>query len=209
MQPHEYTIIGHSRTHIGRYLGVIAGALASGTYLSAGATLKLLKANALTSGIPEIVFWPLSAGAVYILVHAVFDKWLWKCQLINKLLDIPNIQGTWTCKGQTKDKDGNTTYDWNAVVTITQSWEKITVRMKTSQSSSNSMVAALINEGNQGYRLIYRYANEPKAGEPLNSHVGFCDLRFNRELTSAEGDYFNKGRWTFGQMKLNKKEKGN
>lgn len=204
MQAHEYAIIGHNRTHVGRYLAVIAASIASGAYLSAGAILKLMKSHQLLGPVPDIVFWPISAGVVYLVVHAIFDKWLWKCGLVRKIIDIPNIAGSWQCKGATKDAEGNTTYDWTAVVTITQSWEKITVCMKTEQSNSNSMVAALINEGLQGYRLIYRYANEPKAGEPLNAHAGFCDLRFNRELTEAEGDYFNKGRWTFGQMRLTK-----
>lgn len=206
MQNHEYAIIGHNRTHVGRYLAVIAASIASVAYLSAGAILKLVKSHQLFSPIPEIVFWPLSAGVVYLGVHALFNKWLWKCRLVRKLIDVPYIGGIWQCHGATKDKEGNTTYEWDAVVTITQSWEKITVCMKTSQSNSNSMVAALINEGLQGYRLIYRYTNEPKAGEPLNTHIGFCDLRFSRDLTEAEGDYFNKGRWTFGQMRLTKED---
>lgn len=126
--------------------------------------------------------------------------------MARKIIDVPDVAGIWHCEGKTKDADGNTVYEWQATVSIMQSWEKIAVRMKTEQSSSTSMVAALINEGSQGYRLIYRYTNEPKAGEPLNSHVGFCDLRFNRDLTEAEGDYFNKGRWTFGQMRLTKEK---
>lgn len=204
MQPHEYAIIGRNRTHVGRYLSVVAAAIAAGAYLAAGAALKLAESHRLLDPIPDIIFWPISAGVVYLGVHAVFDKWLWKCRLARKIIDVPDIAGTWSCKGVTKDAEGNTTHEWTGTVSITQSWEKIVVRMKTSQSNSNSMVAALISEGLQGYRLIYRYTNEPKAGEPLNAHVGFCDLRFNRDLTEAEGDYFNKGRWTFGQMRLTK-----
>jgi hypothetical protein len=207
MQAHEYTIIGKSRTNIGRYLGVIAGGLAAAMYLMAGAILTFLKTTPFTDWIPDIVFWPLSAGVIYIAVHFAFDKWAWKWPLVSKVLDIPNIQGLWDCKGETKDADGNTIYEWNGCVAIAQTWEKINVRLKTKQSASHSMVAALVNEGDQGYRLIYRYTNEPKAGEPLNHHIGFCDLRFNKSLTKAEGDYFNKGRWTFGQMTLTKREK--
>lgn len=207
MQAHEYTIIGKSRTNIGRYLGIIAGILAAVMYLAAGATLEFLQNTPLTEWIPDIVLWPVSAGLIYITVHFAFDKWVWKWPLVGKILDIPNIQGLWECAGETKDADGNTVYEWDGRVTITQTWEKITVRLKTRQSASHSMVAALVNEDDQGYRLIYRYTNEPKAGEPLNHHVGFCDLRFNKNLTKAEGDYFNKGRWTFGQMTLTKREK--
>lgn len=207
MQAHEYTIIGKSRTNIGRYLGVIAGGLAAAMYLMAGAILTFLKTTPFTDWIPDIVFWPLSAGVIYIAVHFAFDKWAWKWPLVSKVLDIPNIQGLWDCKGETRDADGNTIYEWNGCVAIAQTWEKINVRLKTKQSASHSMVAALVNEGDQGYRLIYRYTNEPKAGEPLNHHIGFCDLRFNKSLTKAEGDYFNKGRWTFGQMTLTKREK--
>jgi hypothetical protein len=55
---------------------------------------------------------------------------------------------------------------------------------------------------------MYSYQNEPRIGEPeLRSHVGYCELQLAEDLQSAEGDYFNnRGRVTFGRMKLIRKE---
>lgn len=206
MLPHEYSILGHSRTTIGRWLGVIAGATASALYLLAGATLHFLEESTLTSWIPEIIFWPLSAGLIYAGIHFLFNSIIWKCEWSRKLLKIPDISGTWECEGKTMDQNGTITHVWKATITIIQTWEKIKVLSKSERGKSDSVIAALMNEGTKGCRLMYRYSYEANAGEPVNSHVGFCDLSFNEDLSEASGDYFNnKGRWTFGQMKLTRK----
>lgn len=51
---------------------------------------------------------------------------------------------------------------------------------------------------------MYRYRNDPKINEAeLGAHVGFAELLFAKDLKSAEGDYFNnKGRYTFGTMRI-------
>jgi hypothetical protein len=92
-------------------------------------------------------------------------------------------------------------------VTISQSWEKIHVTLRTDRSASHSVSAALIPEADGSWMLMYSYRNEPRAGEPeLNAHLGYCEMRFSKSLRDAEGDYFNaRGRGTFGRMWLTKK----
>jgi hypothetical protein len=207
MQPHEYCVIGHSRAQIGRYLGLVAGLIASGLYLLVLGAFSLAEKLGLSGYIPNVILWPFSTALIFVFVHKFFDSWIWRSSLVQKMLKIPDISGHWRCLGKTKDMDGNTTYEWEGDIHISQTWEKITVRLKTKQSSSYSNAAALVNENGHGYRLIYRYSNEPRAGEPINSHVGFCELNFAPDLKTAEGDYFNnKGRVTFGQMILTKSE---
>ena len=77
------------------------------------------------------------------------------------------------------------------------------VWLRTSQSGSHSISAALVPEGRR-YRLIYSYRNQPKPGEPeLQTHIGHCELLFEPDLQSAEGSYFNGGgRFTHGTMNL-------
>jgi len=88
---------------------------------------------------------------------------------------------------------------------------KIRVYLNTGQSSSRSKSASLVKEPGRGYVLMYSYQNEPKLGEPeLRTHVGYCELQLDEDISSAEGDYFNnRGRVTFGRMKLIKKDKKN
>lgn len=205
MLPHEYTIIGHRRSTIGRLLAILSAIFAAIIYGLSKAVVIMLREQGLS--IPEVVLWPITAGLLYLILHFIFDKWGWKWGVAQTILRIPNIGGKWDCEGKTLDEEGSIKYEWQGTVTINQSWEKITVRLRTEQSSSMSMIASLINEDSRASRLIWRYANEPKAGEPLQAHVGFADIRFNKEGTIGEGDYFNKGRWTFGQMKLTRRDK--
>ncbi|OSQ37600.1 hypothetical protein [Thalassospira sp. MCCC 1A01428] len=202
-QDHEYSVIGHSRAKIGRILGTIAAAVSSATVLLAGLASDFASQYI---SIPPIVLWPLTASAVFFVVHWAFNKFVWRWKWVVLWLKIPNLNGQWDCQGQTCDLAGNVTNDWQAIVTITQSWEKIWVHLQTGQSASFSISAALIRMPNEQFRLLYSYQNEPRMGEPeLQRHVGFAELMFSADLQSADGEYFNsKGRYTFGRMHLTK-----
>lgn len=209
MQPHEYSVIGHSRASIGRYLGVAAGLLASITAVLVTLGLDLVQKFGVSNEAAKVLLFPVNATTFYLIGHLAFEKWVWRRKFVQTLLGVPDLNGEWDCQGETRDQDGNTTHCWHATVTINQTWEKIRVYLNTGQSSSRSKSASLLKEPGRGYVLMYSYQNEPKIGEPeLRSHVGYCELLLNEELTTAEGDYFNnKGRITFGRMKLVRKEK--
>ncbi len=211
MQPHEYSVIGLDRTSIGRYLGTFAGLMASMAAILITLIFDLAQRFGLSDGSSTLVILPVNAAAFYFLGHLAFNKWIWRRQFVQGLLGVPDLNGEWDCYGTTKDNEGNTTYEWKATVTITQTWEKIRVYLNTGQSSSRSKSASLVKEPGCGYVLMYSYQNEPRIGEPeLRSHVGYCELQLSEDLKSAEGDYFNnKGRITFGRMKLVRKENVN
>ena len=211
MQPHEYSVIGHSRASIGRYLGAVAGLLASATAVLVTLGFDFAQKIGLSDGAANTVLFPMNAATFYFIGHLVFEKWVWRRKVIQLVLGVPDLNGEWDCLGETKDEDGNVTYHWRATVTITQTWEKIRVYLNTGQSRSRSKSASLVKEPGRGYVLMYSYQNDPKIGEPeLRTHVGYCELLLNQELTIAEGDYFNnKGRITFGRMKLVRKEPQN
>jgi len=60
-----------------------------------------------------------------------------------------------------------------------------------------------------GFRLLYNYKNDPNIEEPeLAPHRGSAELTFSSDLKAASGEYFNgHGRYTFGTMKLTRREK--
>lgn len=211
MQPHEYSIIGHDRASVGRYLGAAAGLLASVAAILITLGFDLAKRFGFSEGGASLVIFPLNAATFYFLGHLAFNKWIWRRKLVQAILGVPDLNGDWDCQGLTKDNNGNVTYEWNATVTITQTWEKIRVYLNTGQSSSRSKSASLVKEPGRGYVLMYSYQNDPRIGEPeLRTHVGYCELQLSEDLKVAEGDYFNnKGRVTFGRMKLVKKESNN
>jgi SMODS-associating 2TM, beta-strand rich effector domain len=144
---------------------------------------------------------------VFGVLYWVFDRFAWRWPFLNAVIKVPDVAGEWICDGQAINQDGSPGRTWQATVTILQSWDKIRVRLKTAQSGSDSIAAALICDDADGYRLLYNYRNNPKIGEvELKSHLGFSELVFARNLNTAEGEYFNgHGRYTFGTMKLKRK----
>lgn len=210
MQPHEYSVIGHSRATIGRHLGTMAGIIAAGCALVVTVALDLAKHTGIAGWVPEVVLLPISAAVVYPIGHWAFDVWAWKWRPMLRVLRIPDLNGEWACDGKTMDSDGNVVHTWSATVVISQTWEKIKVYFDTGSSKSASVAAALVKETGRGFLLMYSYRNEPKIGEKeLHPHTGYCELTFDEDLNLAEGDYFNnKGRVTFGRMKLIRRKKG-
>jgi len=196
---HEYSVVGHSRSQIGRYLA-IAAALASSALVALGTWWSQIVVQ---FGLPpwsNFVATPVSAAAIYVSLHFLFNKWGWCIAFY--FLGLPNISGTWACSGETRGDDNAVIYEWNGTVTISQTWEKIRVTLRTEQSSSRSVSAALIPDGDR-WMLMYSYRNEPRAGEPLNPHLGYCELSFLSKYKRAEGDYFTaRGRGSFGRMTL-------
>lgn len=207
---HEYAVIGHSRALIGRHLGTFAAALASGAILAFGGLIGLAEKVGIPLDIPPIIFWPLTAGAIFPTVHWAFNRYVWKWSRVVSWIKIPDLNGEWVCNGTTLDSDMNEKYRWQGAVVITQTWEKIWVSLRTDTSSSHSASAALIHEPDGCFRLMYNYRNDPKIGEKeMGSHVGFAEFLFSKDLATAEGDYFNnKGRYTFGKINLTRKKKG-
>lgn len=211
MQPHEYSVIGHSRAAVGRYLGTIAGIVASACALFVTIALDLAERSGFSEWVPEVVLLPISAAVVYPVGHWLFDTWAWKWGPMLQMLKIPDLNGEWVCDGKTMDSDGNVLHAWSGTVSISQTWEKIRVYLNTGSSKSASVAAALVREPGRGFVLMYSYRNEPKIGEKeLQPHVGYCEMTFDENLASAEGDYFNnKGRVTFGRMTLTRKRENN
>ncbi len=204
---HEYSVLGGlNRAAIGRYLSITASAIAAGLGTLAAWLINLAKTIGIADHVPDLVLWPLTAGLIYVALYWLFESRIWKWTKLANLLKVPDLSGTWDCQGQTLSEGGST---WVGEVMIIQSWDKLRVRLKTSQSGSNSVAAALIYDQADGFRLLYNYKNEPRIGEvELKAHRGSAELTFASDLQSAEGEYFNgHGRYTYGTMKLKRREK--
>lgn len=202
---HEYALInGTNRSKVGRYIAALAGALAALLV-----TLFLLVVNVADSlgwnvNVPPTILSLAVTGLIYFALYWLFDRHAWRWKWLSSLLAVPDLSGKWTCKGQTINAEGMVTHEWDATVTIVQTWDKVRVRFQTPQSGSNSINAAVIHDSVDGYKLLYNYRNDPKPGQPeLRTHLGFAELTFTSDLKSAEGNYFNgHGRYTFGRLRL-------
>lgn len=205
MNQHEYALLGGiNRAQIGRYISIAAALISA---ILVFVILNLIDiANqfgwdvVLTPSIMSLI----SAGIVFTVLYKIFDKYAWQWPFISRWLNVPSLHGKWECKGHTLNGDKDIIYHWEGEIIIIQSWDKIRVRLKTSQSNSNSISAALICDEADGYHLLYNYRNDPKIDTAeLTAHRGFASLTFAPDLLSAEGEYFNgHGRFTFGTLKL-------
>ncbi|MCG8313736.1 MAG: hypothetical protein MI976_11005 [Pseudomonadales bacterium] len=197
---HDYAIFGHSRATIGRWLGVASVILT-------GAVSSLLVWLYEATNIEAFATAIITPAIIYFVLHYCFDRFGWKIPFFS----IPNISGIWSVKGETLNEDGSTKYNWDAEIDIEQTWEKISITLKTAKSSSESYTATLGKKPGTkgGWILHYSYTNNPDTDQfhELNSHKGYCELVFNKDLNQGEAAYFNSnGRRTFGRMTLRKKQ---
>lgn len=208
MMEHEYTMLGGvSRTIVGRYLSLIAAGVSAGIVFALLWAVDIAQRFGLPANLPPSILSLVGAGVVFAALYWLLDRYAWRWSIVSKFLKVPDLSGEWNCKGQTINSNGSPSHSWEAQVTIVQTWDKIRVRLRTSQSGSNSNSAALICDEADGYRLFYSYKNDPKIGEAdLKGHRGFAEVTFNKDLRSGEGEYFNGyGRYTFGTLKLQKR----
>lgn len=206
---HEYSLLGGvNRALIGRYLTILASAISGIAVFLLLSAEDLAKRYSLPVNLPPTALSLLGAGMVFALLYALFNKTVWKWHWAVKHLKVPDLSGEWCCSGTTLDSEGNITRNWEADIYICQTWDKIRVRLKTHQSGSNSITAALVHDEADGYRLLYNYMNDPNPGEPeLRGHVGSANLLFTKSLDGAQGYYFNgHGRPTYGRMELSRKK---
>lgn len=209
-QTHEYAMIGHSRAAIGRWLGVAASLVTAGALVLIG----LGMAKAIDLGLlhpstnPYAI--PVTVTLVYGGLFFVFDRWFWKRRFVQRMLGIPDLSGKWDCIGITLDNETNQPIqNWEAEITVSQTWEKIKVHSQTKMSRSNSVAASIVREEGVGFVLMYSYRNEPRPGSDMKAHMGYCELHVAEGLNSASGSYFNSGgRLTHGTMELTRKKNG-
>jgi len=195
---HDYAIFGHDRTTIGRWLGV-------GSILIAGGIAQLLALANSVTGWGAFTKATVTTGVVYFGLHWLFNKYAWKIPFFA----IPDLSGTWKITGKTLDENGNTKFDWEGELGITQNWTTILIHLKTKNSQSKSYTATLSkrDEFCEGWLLSYSYENKPELEQSheLNAHKGFCEIEINKSLKIGKAAYFNSnGRRTFGTMNLNK-----
>nr|VFK16523.1 MAG: hypothetical protein BECKLFY1418C_GA0070996_102420 [Candidatus Kentron sp. LFY] len=149
----------------------------------------------------------ISVFGLFWTVYTVFDRYLWKIRLLRRILLVPDLNGRWACTGQTILKSGNPAeMDWSAVITITQSWSRILIHLKTENSESSSVAASISRVVGVGYCLLYEYQNKPVANQlELNMHSGSAELSFHENGCEASGYYFtDQHRQTVGMMTLTK-----
>ena len=204
---HDYSIERHPKEKILFSLAMLSILCAPVLKSFADQLLSYLEVGKWWGSAPAIA---VPVFSLFIGFYSLFNHFFWRIKFFRKLLVVPDLNGTWQCKGHTVLKNSEPAdIDWKAEIVITQTWSRILIYLKSSQSESKSISASISHEKGIGYRLLYQYNNKPKADEmELKDHTGAIELLFSEDILSAHGSYFtDKNRTTVGNMSLTREKR--
>lgn len=111
----------------------------------------------------------LSVPFWYYVLWSLFDKYLWKCKLIQRFHNVPYIEGIW--KGELKSSyDLSKTY--NMQLEIKQTWSHIHFTAIFDKSSSESNIAAILSNETGDPVIYFGFQNRSR---DRNAHEQIYD----------------------------------
>jgi hypothetical protein len=145
---------------------------------------------------------------VDLLIVGIFMKWLWRWKhLQGWLIPFPDLNGTWQGYIQTnwKNEEGKTPGPIPTILTVKQSFGRMSCVMRTAEMESYSYLADFcIDKDSQIRRLCYSYTSKPKAALRDRSTPHDGTILFNiigSPVRKLEGEYWTQ-RTTTGTVTL-------
>lgn len=182
-------------------------------YLFAGFSAIVLSVAALIRGFDARNFLdvlrliPIVATADC-LAYFAFTTWLWRWKRLQGwLIPFPDLNGTWQGHIQTswKDDEGNSPGPIPAILSIRQSFRRMSCVMRTGEMESYSYLEGFcIDREAQVRRLCYSYTSKPKASLRDRSTPHDGTILFNiigTPVQKLEGEYWTQ-RHTSGTITL-------
>ena len=164
--------------------------------------------------IPNLPGWiPVpSVFALYGVFYKVFDKLLWKWNFLRTcgVVDTPDMNGKWRMLTRSSMNEYQTEYE--GVLTITQTWTKISIYFEGEKALSKSLMAGFDIRTSEAFSLKWEYNSQkkPEFSDEDYIHFGLTRVLIDNELRPAtlKGDYFtDRSRHNYGSVTLIKKEK--
>lgn len=147
-----------------------------------------------------------------LLLVGIFTKWLWRWKLLQGwLVPFPDLNGTWQGHIQTnwKDAEGKTPGPIPTILTIKQTFGRMSCVMRTGEMESHSYLEGFcIDKEAQVRRLCYSYTSKPKTALRSRStpHDGTMLLNvIGTPVHKLEGEYWTQ-RQTNGSVALTFRE---
>lgn len=145
---------------------------------------------------------------VDMLLIGIFVKWLWRWRRLQGwLVPFPDLNGTWQGHIQTswKDSEGKTPSPIPVILTIKQSFLRMSCVMRTLEMESHSYLEGFcIDKDAQIRRLCYSYTSRPKSSLRARSTPHDGTILFNiigKSANKLEGEYWTQ-RHTTGSVIL-------
>jgi hypothetical protein len=152
--------------------------------------------------VPKIV-------TIDMIIIAAFSSYLWKWKIFKGwLVPFPNLNGTWKGEIHSTWQDpvtGQRPDPIPTILTIKQSFFKVSCVMRTGEMTSHSCIADFIlNKEDQVKRLCYTYDSNPisKVKERSPQHCGTTVLDIIENSTKKLRGHYWTGRKTTGDITL-------
>jgi hypothetical protein len=115
----------------------------------------------------EFLFILPKVASIDLILAGIFVKWAWKWKIFNNwLVTFPNLNGTWEGTIQTSwinPETGLIPGPIPAIITINQSFSRISCVMHTSEMKSYSIAEEFrIDSDQQIKQLVYTYLSKPR-----------------------------------------------
>ena len=157
--------------------------------------------------------WWIGAPSIigfYGLLQVIFDKCIWKWQILRKMgvVKVPDLNGTWEGHLASSFDDHSTKQD--ATIKISQRWTQISIILETNHSKSHSLIAAIITKNPTDIVLSYEYLNDPtpNAKRAMHIHRGTGRLTIQPDGKTFGGEYYtnSRDRQSFGTLTFKRQE---
>lgn len=170
--------------------------------ISVGAYFALAYALAAVSALSVLKVSPLLTLSLFGALEFAFDRWLWRllCHVPGmKFIDFSGVY-----EGRLKAGDGD---EFDAKVTITQTWSKIFVAFDSGSAKANSFSASIISDRLRTGQteLVYNYfAHGGRQTDGTRfDHYGTTRLTIDRATQVLAGEYYTEqSRDSFGTLHL-------
>lgn len=145
---------------------------------------------------PNLPYWVDDLSPIYLYgsFYLLFDKFLWKWSILNKvgIVCVPNLNGRWKGKQRSSFQENQKNVQVEGYLEIEQSFSTISVRAYYEKSRSESSIAAFAKLNGEVY-LFYSYDNDPNTLKhgTMQQHKGSGKIRYLPKDNRIEGFYWN------------------
>lgn len=165
----------------------------------------LLNCNILNDFFAKIPFfiditYLLTAPIAFKFFYYLFNKYLWKCKIIECFFKVPNLNGRW--EGMLISSYHGNECKISMILDIEQTWDSMICYSIFKESRSSSDIICLESVGSGKFVLKFTYKNSSHSIDcTIQEFSGYNELTLDQEKDTLEGIYYTR-RFTHGSIKL-------
>jgi hypothetical protein len=126
----------------------------------------------------------------------VYFNYFWKIKFMNKIFNIPNLNGTWngTLNSDWKDEHGNGVEEIEFYIVIKQNFLNLHIKTFTEKYAGKSYIEKMdFNEKEGEINIAYFYCSDIISSEEDNRQ-GVAELRVLENIIRLDGKYWTRNK---------------